>query len=285
MAALAASWRSIGLRAAELEWELPRPVHLHPPLASMLRSALGPALARAGVSPCTLRSIPGSTRTPGLWFTGWHVPAYPTLRLRAGLRCVGAAATDWHAIERALSQLELPSAGGLCRVLGCSVRWQRANGGGGEGFGPPLVDDPVLLMKGGGVRVEAVTPVQLRERGRELHGAPPLHVLVRSAGERLRQLCQDWSTVTGGLTTTIGHGVREARSARLEWARAERAPALFRTTSGGHPQHIGGVLGTFAYESATPLAVTILAMGAELGIGKDIAFGCGQVRLFEVPGQ
>jgi CRISPR/Cas system endoribonuclease Cas6 (RAMP superfamily) len=35
-----------------------------------------------------------------------------------------------------------------------------------------------------------------------------------------------------------------------------------------------------AYEGLSPLALALLALGMELGVGKDTAFGCGAIRLF-----
>lgn len=283
MAALAVGWRSIGLRAAEIEWQLPRPVRLFPPLASKLRSALGPALVKAGVSQWTLRSIPGDDRAPGLWFTGWDCAPHPSMRVRAGLRCVEATAREWPAVVGALARLELPADGRLVRVHRCSITWLGLEeGGDGGAFGPPLIQEPALSMRGGGVLVEAVTPLQLKEGGTAVCDAPPFHVLVRSAGERLRQLCQEWGDVVQGLLHANGTAAREARDARLVWARADRTPQVRRLTSGRHRQPIGGVRGTFAYDGVTPLAMAVLALGAQVGIGKGVAFGCGQIRLYEM---
>lgn len=281
---LAAGWHSIGLRGAVVEWELGRPARLVAPLATRLRSALGPALAAGGVRSGTLLSIPGDSRPPAVWFLGWDCPRGPVLRARAELRCVGAVAGDWPELAAALARMRFPAAGrpgALADTVRCSVSWRGAERSLAAEFGPPLVDEPALDLPAGTCLVEAVTPLQLRADGREVVGPPPLEVLVRSAGERFRQLCLSWGTGAEVLPRVIGRAYREARGARLAWARAGRpVPVVRRSSSNGQVQVIGGVEGVFAYEEVTPLAMAVLALGAEVGVGKDTAFGCGQMRLY-----
>jgi hypothetical protein len=282
LATLTACWRSIGLRGATVTWELDRPVRLHGSLAMRLRSALGPALGAAGARPATLSSIPGDSRPPAFWFLGWDCPDRPARRLRAGLRCVGAAAADWPELRAALGRLGLPAADQprmLARAVGCSVSWQGGDGG-GDAFGPPMVDDPTLDLDGGACLVEAVTPLQLRAGGRAITAPPPFEVLVRSAGERMRQLCLHWGRGAEALPPVIGRAYWEATGARFAWARAAREVAVERRSSStGQVQVVSGVLGAFAYEEVGPLAMAVLALGSELGVGKDTAFGCGQVAV------
>jgi CRISPR-associated endoribonuclease Cas6 len=284
LALLAACWRSIGLRAAVIRWDLTGPARLREPLATRLRSALGPALAAAGARPATLAAIPGDSRAPALWFRGWDCPDEPVTRVEAELRCVGAVAPDWPDLVRGLARLCLPAAGpGGSRVdtRRCSVTWRGGSRATGEDFGPPLVEDPALDLAGGACVVEAQTPLRLRSAGREVAGPPPLDVLVRSAGDRLRQLCEEWSAGMDGLPPLVARAHSEAGGARLSWARAGRSRDVPRRSSRtGQLQLIGGVRGVFAYDGVSPLAMAVLALGAEVGVGKGTAFGCGQIRLF-----
>ncbi len=284
LALLTASWRSIGLRGATVEWELGRPARLTGSLASRLRSALGPALAGAGARAATLQSIPGDSAPPALWFLGWDCPPRPVLRLSAELRCVGAVAADWPELARALARVRLPAAGDLDALADarrCSVTWHgqgQRTAARGE-FGPPLVAEPDLDIAGGACLVEALAPLQLRAAGRDVTGPPPLDVLVRSAGERLRQLASQWGAEPPALRSVVGRAVLEAREARLSWARAASDGFERRSSRTGQRQVVRGVRGVFAYEGVTPLAMTVLALGAEVGAGKDTSFGCGWYRV------
>jgi hypothetical protein len=76
----------------------------------------------------------------------------------------------------------------LSGAVGSSVFWQGGEAG-ADRFGPPMVDDSALDKDGGACLVEAVTPLHLRTGGREIAWPPPLGLLVRQAGERMRQLC------------------------------------------------------------------------------------------------
>jgi hypothetical protein len=280
LALLSACWRSIGLRGASVEWELDQPVRLTGSLATRLRSALGPALAAGGARSGTLANIPGDGPPPALWFRGWDCPARPVRRVRAELRCVAAVAPDWPALRRALSRLRLPPAGGhgpLAATVRCSVSWH--GGATGDEFGAPLFDADALEISGGACLVETISPLQLVAQGRMVSGPPPFDVLVRSAGERLRQLCLHWAEGAEALPTLIGLAHRESRESRLAWAEMGRPVEVVRRSSTGRTQLIRGIRGTFAYENASPLAMTLLVLGSEAGIGKGSAFGCGQLRV------
>jgi hypothetical protein len=283
LALLAVAWRSIGLRAADVEWRLAAPALLSGTLASRLRGALGPALAAAGARQLTLLSIPGDSGVPPVWFLGWECPAGPVTRMRAGLRCVGAIEPDWPELAAALARMRLPSAsrpGALVDAIECAVTWHGSTGGAASDFGLPMIADPHLAAPADACVVEAVTPLQLRADGK-IHRPPPLDVLVRSAGDRFRKLCEHWGSGGGRLPTVVGQAVREAREAHLSWARGGRAQDIARRSSrSGQLQLLGGVQGVFAYEDVSPLAMAVLAMGAELGVGKGTAFGCGQLRIY-----
>jgi CRISPR/Cas system endoribonuclease Cas6 (RAMP superfamily) len=194
---------------------------------------------------------------------------------------VGAVAADWPALRGALARLRLPPVadrGPLADTVRCSVGWH--GGVAGAGFGPSLVADGALDLAGGDCLVEALTPLHLTTTGRMVNGPPPLEVLVRSAGERLRQLCLHWGEGGEALPTVIARAYRESSAARLAWAEMGRAVSVSRrSASTGQTQVIRGILGTFAYEEVSPLALAVLTLGAEAGVGKDTAFGCGQIRV------
>jgi hypothetical protein len=273
-------WRSIGLRSATVEWEFSAPVMPAGSLAMRLRSALGPALAATGARAGTLVSIPGDVRPPALWFRGWDCPVRPVRRLIAGLRCVGAVGDDWPALHQALRRVRLPAAHGgrLVDTVRCSVVWH--DGGGGEAFGPPLLDGVELALAGGSCLVETLSPLHLTAGGRIVTGPPPLPVLVRSAGERVRQLALHWGAGADALPTAVGQAYREGQAGRLAWAEMAGSVATSRRSSStGQEQVIRGVRGVFAYDAVSPLAMTVLALGAEVSVGKDTAFGCGQLRI------
>jgi hypothetical protein len=283
LALLGTCWRSIGLRSAVVEWQLDRPALLDGPLASRMRSALGPALAACGARSEMLLSIPGADRPSALWFLGWDGPPRPVLRLRAELRCVGVVAGDWARLEAALARIAFPPShrpGPLARAERCSVTWSGAPDTCSPHSGPPPVDDPALTLPGGACVVEAVTPLQLRFRGIGVDEPPPLAILVRSAGERLRQLCLHWGAEAECLPPVVARAYREAIKARLSWARAGREPRVVRRSSStGQRQVLEGVRGVFAYEGVTPVAMAFLALAQWLGVGKGIPFGCGQIRV------
>lgn len=287
VALLAACWRSIGLRSAIVEWELDRPARVTESLALRLRSALGPALAAGGARSGTLASIPGDGRPPALWFRGWDCPGGPVRRLRAGMRCVGAVEADWPALGRALARLRLPSGGDGCfaNAVACSVTW---HGGApdDDGFGPPISADGALSVSGGPCLVEALSPLHLTASRRMVSGPPELPVLVRSAGERLHQLCLHWGEGGQALPPIVGSAYRESLDGRLAWAEVTGFARVARhSASTGKRQVVRGVRGVFAYEDVGPLALKLLALGAEVGVGKDVAFGCGLVRISVAEGR
>jgi hypothetical protein len=196
----------------------------------------------------------------------------------ADLYCVGAVEAEWPALRTALGRIRLPGErGSLVSTLGCRVRWNgRADDE--EAFGPAL--PPGIMAHGDACLVEALSPLHLTAGGRMVTGPPPFDVLVRSAGERLRQLCRHWAEGADTLPPVVGRAVREARYARLAWTRPAASVAIVRQSSStGREQVVRGMRGAFAYEDAGPLAVAVLALGAEVGIGKDTAMGCGTVRV------
>jgi hypothetical protein len=287
VALLAACWRSIGLRSATVEWELDRPARLTDSLAMRLRSALGPALAAGGARSGTLTSIPGDGRPPALWFRGWDCPDRSVRRVRAGLRCVGAVEADWPALRRALARLRLPADGDGCLAdaVACSVTWPGGEVNGG-GFGPPVSAAGAFAVSGGACLVEALSPLHLTATQQMVSGPPDLPVLVRSAGERLHQVCLHWGESGQALPSIVGRAYRESLEGRLAWAEVTGFARVARqSASTGKRQVVRGVRGVFAYEDVGPLALKVLALGSELGVGRDVAFGCGLVRLSVAEGR
>jgi hypothetical protein len=270
-------WRSLGVRRLALEWELSGPTRLRPGLAGELRSALGPALRRMGAEG-VFRAVHGGEGVAAFWFVGWDSPRSPVSRVRAEAVCLGALAGSWPELAGALGRLCLTAVGGgLVGSRHLRLRWL-PEGGEEVGFGPAL-PEPELELGGGACLVEALSPLCLRHRGRVLREAPPAEVLVRSAGERLRQLGERWGRAEG-LAAVVGRAVREAHRARLSWASTWVDGASRRSSRTGQVQELVGLRGVMAYEGLSPLALALLRLGVELGVGKDTAFGCGAIRLF-----
>ncbi len=275
--ALRRCWRSLGVRRLALEWELSGPTRLRPGLAGELRSALGPALRLMGAAEA-FRAVHGARGVPAFWFLGWDCPPGPVTVVRAEAICLGTLAGTWPELAAALGRLRLTAVGGglvSCRRL--RLRWL-PGAKGGRGFGPPL-PEPELELPGGACLVEAVTPLCVRSQGHVHREPPPPEVLVRSAGERLRQLGERWGEV-GELPAVVGRAVQEASWARVSWARTRVESGHRRSSRTGQVQELVGLRGVVAYEGMSSLAMALLTLGAELGVGKDIAFGCGGIRLF-----
>lgn len=267
------AWASLGLRGGELEWQLEAEADLRSPLAARLRSALGPALSE--VDP-TLFEMVYATAPPPFWFRGWDVSLGPTSRVRAGLRCLAVVAPHWEALATALSRMRFPAAGGgTVATERVKVRWL---GERGTGFGPLLAPEPELPLAAADCLVVADTPLQLVERGRVLFDVPSPALLVRSAGERLRQLSARWGAAEG-VAGAVGSAVLECRVAALDWARTTVAHQRRLSSRSGGEQWIGGVRGEFAYTSMPASGLSLLALATELGIGKDVSMGCGVIRL------
>ncbi|HLH71461.1 MAG TPA: CRISPR system precrRNA processing endoribonuclease RAMP protein Cas6 [Candidatus Dormibacteraeota bacterium] len=274
-------WRSLGVRRLALEWELGGPTRLRPGLAGELRSALGPALRLMGAHEA-FAAVHGAEGVPAFWFVGWDCPEGPVTTVRAEARCLGALARAWPELAAALGRLRLTAVGGgLVGTRHLRLRWL-PEGREDLGFGP-AVPEPELGQRGGACLVEAMAPLCVRSRGRILREPPPPEVLVRSAGERLRQLCERWGE-EGDLPAVVGRAVREARHARFSWARLHVAGGNRRSSRTDQEQRLVGVRGVMAYEGMSPLAMDLLILGAELGVGKDTAFGCGTIRVFRATG-
>jgi hypothetical protein len=80
------------------------------------------------------------------------------------------------------------------------------------------------------------------------------------------------------LPERVGRGLVGSRRLRLCWLPEGRGEAGFGPALPEPELELVGLRGVMAYEGLSPLA--LLRLGAELGVGKDTAFGCGAVRLF-----
>jgi len=125
--------------------------------------------------------------------------------------------------------------------------------------------------------VEADTPLQLRESRQPVTSAPSARVLVRSAAERLRQLDLAWGGPVGDIRSPVATIVRAVEAAPVElspttterWSRANH----------GRPQALRGIVGRWQYQGLSPAATQLLRIGADTGIGKGVAFGCGSISV------
>lgn len=132
--------------------------------------------------------------------------------------------------------------------------------------------------------IHAISTVRRRRprrhhlRFHHLLDVPSPALLVRSAGERLRQLSARWGAAEG-VAGAVGSAVLECRVAALDWARTTVAHQRRLSSRSGGEQWIGGVREEFAYTSMPASGLSLLALATELGIGKDVSMGCGVIRL------
>jgi hypothetical protein len=277
-AILTRAWLSLGLRAVTVGWDLEGPARLREPLVAGLRGWFGPALVATG-DQAAFHMVYSGSGPPPLWFTGWGAPSQPVDRVEAELRCVGALGPSWPVLEAALALMRFPGAGGsTVGARSLALRWHGASSPRPVGYGPALFQQPQLPVASADCLVEAVTPLQLVTSGTVVAGPPPLDLLVRSAGERLRQLCAEWGDAAE-VSAVVGQAVREARFAALDWATTAMVRTERRSARTGGVQWLSGVVGELAYSAVPPSALALLAIGSELGVGKDTAFGCGVIRL------
>lgn len=228
------------------------------PLAATLRGALGaavhddPALKPFGWA---------DDGQPSLWFRGWHGPALAAGdRLTASLVVLAPVVPFMERLTAALDRLE---------ILGVALRLVAVT----------PVADTEAPMPGTAVEVEARSPVALRAGGIFLTGAPPLAVLVRSAGERLRQLDVRWGAADAALPTAVGVAVRQSDQVDADVVAVRTEHAL---RVGRRARHrVGGVVGRWRYPAASPAVNVLLAAAARLGVGKGVAFGCGWISVRE----
>jgi hypothetical protein len=126
----------------------------------------------------------------------------------------------------------------------------------------------------GSVVVEAVTPVQLKQRGKPVRSAPPLAVLALSAGDRLRKLHDRWCGGHRDLTAAVGTLFRASSALPVELAPTE----VVQVARNRSDQRIQGIVGAWRYSDCGP-AAGLLGVAELLGVGKGTAFGCGALRV------
>ena len=109
-------------------------------------------------------------------------------------------------------------------------------------------------------------------------GIPAWDLLVRSAGERLRQVTETWGVLPPGLPTQIGQAVQAARAAWTVGGIFELQEATRVAGRSRGVQWIRGVTG-WSYEGVAASGLPLLPAATELGLGKGVAFGCGRIHL------
>lgn len=262
----------LGVRRARVQWLVTDPVRLASPAANVLRGALGAALHEAGA----VEAFQLAWRRPGppaLWFQGWHGSVLAAgQHLEADLVLLDRCAGGWPSLLAAFGSLAL--GGGRVRLQ--RICWDTGAAGLEWPTASPL---PLPVFdEQGAVVVEACTPLQLGAGGRRVTQAPPLAVLTRSAGERLRQLHGRWAGTDRDIPGAVGTLVRssDAEPVELVPTRVIRAAR----TGGASPQTqpIAGVMGAWRYARCGAAAV-LLTVAERIGVGKGTAFGCGTVRL------
>ncbi len=191
-------------------------------------------------------------RPPALWFRGWDALALdPAAEVAVDLVHVEAAAS--RGLEPLLERLRVRDA--LLRLIEVV----------------PVPAQPRL--PGAPVVVTATTPLALTENGARVKDVPSLRTLVRSAGHRLANLDARWGLGHPTLRQHVGAVVRACEEPGVALDRESHAVRRRRGSAGPHTY--GGILGRWRYDAVPPDAVALLHVGALLGIGKGVAFGCG----------
>lgn len=256
-------------RVARLRFRARDPVRVTRPAASAWRGALGASLLRR----CSERALPLAWEgegPPALWFRAWQgFDAKPGEASEVELVVLGSAMSQWDCLLLALGELVLN--GG--RLTLEQVSWVET---------PPV--RPVAGSGGGAdlvtaAEVVALSPLQLRHRGRAVSGLPPLELLVRSAGERLRQLDERWGHADLALPSVVGTAVRACGDALRPSGTSTSAGAARRSGHSGDRHVVSGTLGSWLYVQPPPEALPWLHAGAVLGIGKGVALGAGRYEL------
>jgi len=130
--------------------------------------------------------------------------------------------------------------------------------------------------------VTAMTPMAVTEGGVRVRDVPALRTLVRSAGHRLANLDARWALGHPMLRHYVGAAVRASEDGGVALEQESRATRHRRGTAGEHAY--GGILGRWRYDAVSPDALALLHVGALLGIGKGVAFGCGEYSVESATG-
>lgn len=195
-------------------------------------------------------------RPPALWFRGWDPPP-----LEAGVQ----VAIDVVQIDAAASRGLEPLMERL-RVHDALLRLVEIEPVAAE---PRPGTSPIL--------VTATTPLALTEGGDRVTDVPALRTLVRSAGHRLANLDARWGLGHPHLRQHVGAAVRASEDCGVALEQERIAVRRRRGTEGEHA--FGGVLGRWRYNNVSTEALALLQIGALLGVGKGIAFGCGEYEV------
>lgn len=250
-------------RVATLRFRARAAVRVPRPAASAWRGALGAQLQRQGIHDA-LALAWSDTGPPALWFRAWQgLDMERGEALSVELVVLEPARARWDALLLAFDGLPL----GPSRLDLEDVAWLRV------GLEPHLSD---ALHA---VEVVALSPLQLRSRGDLVAGPPPMDVLVRSAGDRVRALDERWGGADPALPSEVGAAVRSARSVLDAAGPSVQGAAPRRSGRSGERHVVSGVLGTWLYPAVPSSLLPWLQAGAELGVGKGVALGAGRYRL------
>lgn len=199
-------------------------------------------------------------RPPALWFRGWDEPELGTgVEVAVDLVHVDAAAS--RGLEPLLERL---------RVRDALLRLQQ------------IVPLPAMApVDSAPVGVTATTPLALSEGGATVIDVPTLRTLVRSAGHRFANLDTHWGLGHPRLRYHVGAAVRASEDLGVALGHDRTAVRHRRGAAGAHAY--GGILGSWRYDTVPPSALALLGIGANLAVGKGVAFGCGDYTIAPVP--
>lgn len=253
-------------RVIRLRFRAGAAVRVERPAAAAWRGALGAELLRRGDDDLLDLGF-RAEGPPALWFKAWSGFAVgPGDLLEVEMGLVGPAAQRLDELLVVLDGLRLQEA---------ELRLEAAE----DVTAPPLSDDPVPAA----VEVVARSPLQLRAHGRPVTQCPPMDVMVRSAGERLRQLDEAWGEASPWLPGAVGAAVRACAVALPPDGLVARSGAERSSGRTGHRHRVEGVTGTWWYLAPPLEAMPWLGVGALLGIGKGTAMGAGHYTLHGSP--
>jgi hypothetical protein len=271
-----AAWESLGLRHAQITVKIEDPIKLGVPTAAYLRGALGRAAVEGGHTAVEALVVPAAG-PPGIWFEGWPaMEASSGTSLALRLHLVGSAGPAWPGILSLLEGLRV----GRGRIRVAGVSWLTEDGAVESGsLGPEVAAALPVPGTASAVHVVAEAPLQLTRHDVRVAGIPAWDLLVRSAGERLRQVTEAWGVLPPGLPTQIGQAVQAARAARTVGGTFELQEATRVTGRSRGVQWIWGVTGRWSYEGVEASGLPLLLAATELGLGKGVAFGCGRIHL------
>lgn len=125
------------------------------------------------------------------------------------------------------------------------------------------------------LRVEFVTPAELK--GHETPGAPPFHVLMARARDRVSALRMAYG---GGAPALDFRGLGErARAVRLVESQLEHEQRSRVSSRTGQRQELKGWTGRARYEGAMDEFLPVLRAAEHTGVGRHTVWGQGEIRV------